>query len=96
MQTKYNILKKCILYDCIGMATYFIPVIGPFLDLIWAPFAAAQMMKMFPSRKGKIAAFFVFLEEITALDIFPSFTIMWIYTFVWQKQSVKNFHPEMS
>jgi len=96
MQAKYTILKKCIFYDAIGMATYFIPVVGPFLDLIWAPFAASQMMKMFPSRKGKVAALFVFLEEITTFDIIPSFTIMWLYTFVWQKKSVKDFQPEMS
>lgn len=80
---KYRLLRQCILYDLIGMLTMAIPVIGPFLDLVWAPYAAKQMTEMYPGRNGKWAAVLVFIEEILPFtDIVPSFTLMWIYTFV--------------
>lgn len=86
---KYKLLKKGIIYDLIGMVSYFIPVIGPFTDLVWAPYAARKMKQMYPGRDGSIAAVFVFLEEILPYtDVIPSFTLMWLYTFVWKKQSV--------
>ncbi|MAZ29434.1 MAG: hypothetical protein CL868_20465 [Cytophagaceae bacterium] len=76
-------LYKGILYDLIGMATMAIPVIGPFLDMGWAPVAASQMNKMYPGKKGKLASVLVFIEEILPFtDIVPSFTLMWIYTYV--------------
>ena len=39
---KYKLLRKGIFYDAVGMATMAIPVIGPFLDLLWAPLAAKK------------------------------------------------------
>ncbi|MFT5985055.1 MAG: hypothetical protein ACI825_000538, partial [Planctomycetota bacterium] len=36
---KYSILKKGLLFDAIGMLSMAIPVIGPFLDILWAPYA---------------------------------------------------------
>ena len=83
---KYKLLKKGILLDLIGMATLLVPFWGNILDLVWAPCAASQMNKMYRGSKGKIAAVIVFLEEITpGLDIIPTFTLMWLYTFVWKK-----------
>ncbi len=93
---KYKLLKKGIIYDLIGMATMAIPVVGPFLDFIWAPYAARKMKKMYPGKEGKIAAIIVFVEEIMPYtDIIPTFTLMWIYTFVWKKESVPNTIPNM-
>lgn len=84
---KYRLLRKSILFDVVGMVTMAIPVVGPFLDLFWAPFAAKLMHRMYKGTEGKIAAVFVFLEEILPVtDIVPSFTLMWLYTFVWKKQ----------
>lgn len=84
---KYKLLRKGIIFDLIGMVSMAIPVIGPFTDLIWAPYAAKKMRGMYPGRDGKIAAVFVFLEEILPYtDIIPSFTLMWLYTYVWKKQ----------
>lgn len=84
---KYKLLKRGIVYDLIGMATMAIPVVGPFLDLIWAPIAARQMKKMYKGTSGKIATVIVFLEEILPYtDIIPSFTLMWLYTYVWKTQ----------
>ena len=84
---KNKIFIKSIVYDVIGMATIAIPVIGPFLDIIWAPYAAKQMSEMYPGRNGKIASVFVFIEEILPFtDVIPTFTLMWLYTYVWKKE----------
>lgn len=83
----YNLLIKGILFDLIGMATMSIPVIGPFLDLAWAPFAAKKMSEMYPGRNGKLASILVFIEEILPFtDIIPSFTLMWVYTYLIKTQ----------
>ncbi|NGX84128.1 hypothetical protein [Aequorivita sp. KMM 9714] len=84
---KYKLLRQGILYDLIGMSTMAIPVVGPFLDMLWAPLAAKQMSKMYKGNEGKLASVIVFLEEILPFtDIVPTFTLMWLYTFVWKKQ----------
>lgn len=84
---KYRLLKRGIALDLIGMISILVPFIGPFFDLLWAPYAAGQMQKMYKGYKGKVASVFVFLEEILPFtDIIPSFTFMWCYTFLWKKQ----------
>ena len=84
---KYKLLKEGIIYDLIGMSTMFIPVAGEFLDLIWAPIAARKMTRMYQGNRGKIASVIVFLEEILPYtDIIPTFTLMWLYTYIWKKQ----------
>ncbi len=85
---KYALLRRGILYDLVGMATLAIPVVGPFLDMLWAPLAAKRMTEMYKGTEGKFAAVLVFLEEILPFtDFVPSFTLMWCYTFVWKKQT---------
>lgn len=79
------------MYDVVGMATMAIPLVGPFLDIAWAPYAAKQMSEMYPGKKGKIASVLVFIEEILPFtDFVPSFTLMWLYTFVWKKEPMEN------
>ncbi|WP_378173333.1 hypothetical protein [Aquimarina sp. SS2-1] len=88
---KYNLLKKGLIYDIIGMASLAVPFIGPFLDILWAPYAAKKMMDMYPGKKGKIASVITFIEEIIpGTDIIPSFTLMWIYTFVLNKEDISE------
>ncbi len=85
--SKNKLLRKGIILDLIGMSTMFIPFAGFFIDLLWAPYAAKQMSDMYEGKKGKIAAVLVFLEElIPGLDFIPTFTLMWMYTFVWKKE----------
>ena len=80
-------LVKSLCYDAVGMASTAIPVVGPFLDIIWAPYAARKMAQMYPGKKGKLSSILVFLEEILPFtDVIPTFTLMWIYTYVFQKQ----------
>jgi hypothetical protein len=88
---KNKLLIRGIIYDAIGMASYAVPLVGPFLDLLWAPYAAKKMSEMYPGRKGKIAAVMVFIEEILpGTDIIPTFTLMWLYTFVWSREKSAN------
>lgn len=78
MPGKYKKLIKCILLDAVGMASYAIPVVGPFIDTIWAPIAASISYKMFGDKRGKYTSLITFIEEILpATDIIPSFTIFW-------------------
>lgn len=84
---KKSLLLKSVFYDAVGMASSAIPLVGPFLDLAWAPYAAKKMSEMFPGKKGKLASVLVFLEEILPFtDVIPTFTLMWMYTYVWKKQ----------
>lgn len=90
-EVKYKLLRHGILYDLIGMVSIVIPVIGPLTDLIWAPIAAKKMRSMYKGKEGKIAAVIVFLEEILPFtDIIPTFTLMWLYTYVWKEQNVSK------
>jgi len=82
MDFQKRLLFKCILFDLIGVSSYFIPVVGPFIDIIWAPIAAKLMLTMFSGRASKIASVFVLLEEITVFDFIPSFSLMWVFTYV--------------
>ena len=84
MNKKYKKLGLSIVLDIIGL----IPI--PFLDLAWAPISGYVMTKMYKGTKGKIAGVVSFLEEILPLDIIPTFTIMWVYTYVIQKENIET------
>ncbi len=78
MQNKYKKLVKCVLLDTVGMLSFSIPVVGPFIDVIWAPIAASISYKMFGEKRGKYTSLITFIEEILPVtDIIPSFTIFW-------------------
>ena len=64
--------------DLVGMATYLIPGLGEWGDLIWAPISGFVFYKLFGGRLGLIGGIFDFLEELLPFtDIIPSFTIAW-------------------
>lgn len=72
-----------LLFDGIGMLSFFIPGIGEFSDVIWAPVAAWIMTRMYKGRTGQIAGVVTFIEELLpGFDFIPSFTLMWIYSFI--------------
>ncbi len=86
-----KLLLQSVIYDVIGMVTMFIPVIGPFLDIVWAPYAAKKMNDMYPGTEGKIASVIVFIEEILPwTDFVPTFTIMWVYTYVFKTKQASQ------
>ena len=75
--SKYQKLGLSLLFDAIGFIT--------FIDIIWAPLSAYLMTKLYKGKTGKIAGVVSFIEEIIpGLDIIPSFTLMWLFTFVFK------------
>ena len=83
---KYKYLFLGLLLDAIGMLSYVIPFIGDFSDIIWAPLSGWLMTRMYKGKIGQAAGIVTFIEEIIpGLDIIPSFTIMWLYTYVFKK-----------
>ena len=82
---KYKLLVFGLLLDGIGMLSLLMPGIGEFTDLIWAPVAGWLMTRMYKGNPGKIAGLIAFIEEIVpGLDIIPSFTLMWLYTYIFK------------
>ena len=82
---KYRLLVLGLLFDGIGMLSLLMPGIGEFTDLIWAPIAGWLMTRMYKGNPGKIAGLIAFIEEIVpGLDVIPSFTLMWLYTYVFK------------
>lgn len=78
-----------LLFDALGMVSFLIPGIGEFSDVIWAPISAWLMTRMYPGRAGQAAGVISFVEELVpGLDIIPSFTLMWLYTYVLHRSKV--------
>ena len=68
-----------------------IPGIGEFSDVIWAPLAAWLMTRMYKGKIGQAAGVVTFVEELVpGLDVVPTFTIMWIYTYVLSGKKAKK------
>ena len=86
--SKYKLLFYGLIIDAVGILTssWVLPVIGDFADIIWAPLTAWLMTRFYKGNAGKIAGMATFIEEIIpGLDIIPSFTLMWFYTYVISK-----------
>ena len=80
---KYQTLLLGLLFDGIGMLSFVVPFIGDFADVIWAPLAGWLMTRLYKGKVGQAAGVFTFIEEIMpGLDVIPTFTIMWIYTYL--------------
>jgi hypothetical protein len=80
-------LLFCVLMDAIGYATYAVPFLGEFADVIWAPISAFIFFKTFGGWKGAFGGVFSFVEELLpGTDFIPTFTIMW----AWQNLMTKN------
>ncbi len=96
IENKYTKLLLGIVFDVIGYTSYIIPGIAELTDIIWAPASAYLMTKLYKGKKGKIAAVIAFVEEAMPwLDIIPTFTLMWFYTYVFnsgnKKETTKTF-----
>ena len=78
----------CILMDLVGYATYAIPVLGEFADILWAPISSVIFMATFGGFKGVLGGFGNFIEELfPGTDFIPSFTIMWFIQNMQRKNS---------
>ena len=81
--SKTKKLALSILFDACGYISFVIPV----FDIIWAPASAYLMMKLYKGKTGKIAGAISFIEEaLPVFDVIPTFTLMWLYTFVFKTQ----------
>lgn len=79
---KYKKLALGLLFDAFGYASFALPAI----DIVWAPLSAYLMTKMYKGKQGKIAAIITFIEEaLPVVDVVPTFTLMWLYTYVIEK-----------
>ncbi|MEP7165955.1 MAG: hypothetical protein ABI741_14730 [Ferruginibacter sp.] len=76
-KTLPNILL-CLFMDIIGYASFVLPGLGEFSDIIWAPVSGFIFYKMFGGKFGVIGGIFDFIEEaLPFTDFIPSFTIAW-------------------
>ena len=79
----------CILMDVAGYATYAVPGLGEFADILWAPISSIIFMITFGGWKGALGGFGNFIEEILpGTDFIPSFTIMWFIQNMQKKNNV--------
>lgn len=77
--SKQKKLVLSIIFDAIGMI--------PFIDIVWAPVSGFLMSKLYKGNKGKVAGIISFIEEIIpGTDFIPTFTLMWIYTYVFSSE----------
>ena len=85
---KHQKLILSLLFDALGYVSFIFP---PF-DFVWAPLSAYFMTKLYKGKEGKIAAVITFIEEaLPFFDVIPTFSLMWIYTYVFKtKPTVKN------
>lgn len=73
--------------DLAGMASYALPGLGEFADIVWAPLSALLFYKMFGGQFGITGAVLNFIEEsLPATDIIPSFTIAWMIRYFQQQK----------
>lgn len=87
-ENKYKKLALSLLFDAVGYTSYIVPGAGEFIDVVWAPASAYLMTKLYKGKKGKIAAAVSFIEEaMPGLDVVPTFTLMWIYTYLIKSKS---------
>lgn len=74
--------------DLIGYASYAIPGLGEFADIIWAPISGIIFYMTFGGWKGAFGGLFNFVEELLpGTDFIPSFTIMWFFQYAAGKKS---------
>lgn len=79
-----------LLFDGIGLLSYTVPFLGEGLDVIWAPISGLLLAYMYKGTVGKIAGILGFIEElIPMLDFIPTFTLTWLFTYVFKSEDKK-------
>ena len=80
-----------LIFDAIGYVSYLLPGFAEVSDVIWAPASAYLMTRMYKGVSGKVGAGIAFVEEILPFtDFVPTFTLMWLYTYVLRSKEKKN------
>ena len=84
-------LAICLLFDFIGYASFSLPLLGEFSDLLWAPISGMLFYKLFGGRMGIFGGGFSFLEELLPFtDFIPTFTIAWAMRYFGKKEEVSS------
>lgn len=93
-EKKMPSLAFCLVMDLLGYATYSIPFLGEFLDVLWAPLSAFIFFRTFGGKKGLFGGLFNFVEELMpGLDFIPTFTITWLIQFFGKKNPMVTLKP---
>ncbi len=93
MNKKQPSLGFCLLMDAIGCATFLVPGIGEFADILWAPISAIIFFRTFGGWKGAFGGVFNFVEELLpGLDFIPTFTIAYFWQW-YNERSVAGKQP---
>jgi len=78
-----SLLLLSIIFDTIGYLSFIIPGFGEITDVVWAPLSGYLMLQMYQGNVGKVGGAISFIEEaLPIVDVIPTFTIVWIYTFI--------------
>ncbi|HZF64449.1 MAG TPA: hypothetical protein VEZ55_08195 [Chitinophagaceae bacterium] len=94
VEQKMPSLAACLVMDFLGYATYGIPILGEFLDVLWAPVSAFIFFRMFGGMKGLFGAAFNFVEEaMPGLDFIPTFTIAWLVQYFRRRKNMPVLYP---
>ena len=74
--------------DFIGYASYAVPFLGEFADILWAPVSALIFYRTFGGWKGAFGGVFNFVEELLpGLDFIPTFTITWVVNYFGRRKT---------
>lgn len=80
--------------DLIGCVSYFFPGVGEAFDFFWAPLSAYILTRLYRGTVGRVGGVVNFIEEISpGLDLIPTFTLTWVYTYYLRK-GVKGDIPQ--
>jgi hypothetical protein len=84
-------LGICLLLDVVGIASYFVPIWGEWIDVIWAPLSAFLFYWLFGGKTGTIGSAITLAEEaLPFTDLIPMFTIGYLVRRFETKDRYKN------
>lgn len=84
-------LALCLLFDFIGYASFSLPLLGEFSDILWAPISGMLFYKLFGGRMGIFGGGISFLEELLPFtDFIPTFTIAWAIRYFAKNKTAKS------
>jgi hypothetical protein len=73
--------------DLLGSATFLLPGLGEWFDILWAPVSAMLFFNSFGGKVGRIGSIINFAEEILPFtDFIPTFTIAYFHNHYFKKE----------
>jgi hypothetical protein len=79
-------LAFCLIMDLLGSATFLLPGLGEWFDILWAPISAMLFFNSFGGKVGRIGSIINFAEEMLPFtDFVPTFTIAYFYNRYFKK-----------